>query len=859
MSYILSLDHDDATLENVGGKGMSLAKMLAAGLPVPDGFHVTTEVYRRFVSDNGIRSRILDELKDINQQDAAALDTASRRIGVLFAEGKIPDEIASAVSHAYGKMKNAPVAVRSSATAEDLPGASFAGQQETYLNIHGEQEVLTAIKRCWASLWTARAIAYRLKNKIDNSTVALAVVVQKLVFSDAAGVLFTANPINGSREELVINAAWGLGEAVVSGLVTPDVFIVKKDTGQIAYRKTAEKRIMTVRTAQGTNEVPISGSLQKKSVLSKKQIETLTRLGVEIERFYQMPMDIEWAMEKGEVFIVQARPVTALPTEWTTPEQKVLYTRGSLAEHLPSPVTPLFSTFGIEIINSFTYTLWQELFGKNAKSLLPDRGIYQIVNGYVYMAIRSKPLLLVVKSFSPRQLFRTLRGSAARREEARREFAAVVEEWEGRHLEAFTSSGLLEGVRLVFGSACKYYTKIQTTLPTASSSEAMFTKLRRGAIRRGQESDATTFLLGFETASLRAEKSLYGIGKWAGAHPPLKDYILRTPAEKLEADFKGTAACAGTLSTDLWTEWIARIQRHLAEFGRTSFEFDFMNPTPQEMLVPVFEAVKVFLSGQGESPLQRQKEAEQRRESATQAVLKRNGGPRKWLFLKLLRWTQATGPMREDSIYDMGMAHPLIRRMFAELGRRFAEAGAIAQPDDIYWLELSEVEKLTTLLSESVPLPDMTRLIPQRKEQRKKCFALIPPIMLPEKTGWSKLLHGGESEKKDGKIVLKGVGTSGGTVTATACVLSGAEDFGKFKPGNILVAVTTTPAWTPLFAAASAVVTDIGGPLSHSSIVAREYGIPAVMATRTATRVIQTGQMVTVDGNTGTVMVDEAS
>lgn len=506
MSFVLSFSNDNATLENVGGKGTSLAKMLSAGLPVPDGFHVSTEAYRCFVSENGIQRRILDTLKGIEPNDSAALATASRQIGSFFAEGKTPREIESAVSQAYGKMKNAPVAVRSLATAEDLPGASFAGQQETYLNIHGEQEVLAAIKRCWASLWTARAIAYRLNNNIDHETVALAVVVQKLVFSDAAGILFTANPTSGRRDELVINAAWGLGEAVVSGLVTPDTIIVKKDTGRISYRETAEKRLMTVRTDQGTKEVSVSDSLKKKPVLSKKQTEELTRLGVKIERLYQMPMDVEWALEREKVFIVQARPITALPPEWTLPEKKVLYSRSSLAEHIPSPVTPLFSTLGLEIINSFTFKIWKQLFGKSAKALLPGQGIYHVINGYVYLGIQSKPLLLIAKSLAPRQLLRVFCDSVARWQDARREFAAVVEDWEREPIETFTPLQLLEGVRFVFGAACRYYTKIQTTLPAASVSEVLFSKLYQGLIRRGHGPDASVFLLGFETAALRAEK-----------------------------------------------------------------------------------------------------------------------------------------------------------------------------------------------------------------------------------------------------------------------------------------------------------------------------------------------------------------
>ncbi len=311
--YILSLSDPDATLENVGGKGMSLARMLHAGLPVPDGFHVTTQAYRRFVAENGIQVRIRQELEGADPADPATLEAASERIRAAFAAGTTPPEIVAAVAAAYEALQNTPVAVRSSATAEDLPGASFAGQQETYLNIRGSDAVLDAVKKCWASLWTARAIAYRLKNNIEQDSVALAVVVQELVLADAAGIMFTANPLNGKRDELAINAAWGLGEAIVSGAVTPDTITISKATGRVLAQETAEKALMTVRTEQGTREVPVPASQRKKAVLSKAQTAELARLGVAIERLYEMPMDVEWALAGGRFHIVQARPITALP------------------------------------------------------------------------------------------------------------------------------------------------------------------------------------------------------------------------------------------------------------------------------------------------------------------------------------------------------------------------------------------------------------------------------------------------------------------------------------------------------------------------------------------------------------------
>jgi pyruvate,water dikinase len=339
------------------------------------------------------------------------------------------------------------------------------------------------------------------------------------------------------------------------------------------------------------------------------------------------------------------------------------------------------------------------------------------------------------------------------------------------------------------------------------------------------------------------------------ANPALADYALQTPTEKLEADFRREAPPEAQ-PAELWAGWRQRFHRHLDEFGRTAYEFDFAHPTPQETPGPMLDTLKAFLTGKAGNPYQRQAEAIENREQATKAVLDRVGWPRRSLFLKLLRWAQDTGPMREDSIFDMGMGHPLVRRMAAELGRRFVAGGAIEQAGDIYWLEKAEVEELIAALERGLPLPDFAGRIPARKKQWQAALKISPPVMLPEKSFWSKFIHGREAEKKDGKVVLKGVGTSGGLVTARASVLFGPEDFGQLKPGDVLVAVTTTPAWTPLFALASAVVTDIGGPLSHSSIVAREYGIPAVMAARSATRSIQTGQVVTVDGNTGTVTVE---
>jgi len=312
---VLALDDASATLEMVGGKGASLARMAAAGLPVPAGFHITTAAYRCFVAEHGLQEEILSALSAASPNQPATLDAASQQIAALFAARTMPDAITTAIRQAYAKLGtgNQPVAVRSSATAEDLPEMSFAGQQETYLNMQGEVMVLDAVKRCWASLWTARAIGYRALHNIAPSDVSLAVVVQELVPAEAAGILFTANPLTGARDQVMINAAWGLGEAIVSGQVSPDTLLVDKANLTIIQQDVSEKEVMTVRTPTGTHEEAVPAEKRNQPVLSPAQAAALARIAVQIEQLYARPMDIEWTFHDAHFSIVQARPITALP------------------------------------------------------------------------------------------------------------------------------------------------------------------------------------------------------------------------------------------------------------------------------------------------------------------------------------------------------------------------------------------------------------------------------------------------------------------------------------------------------------------------------------------------------------------
>jgi len=358
---ILPLESPAATLELTGGKGASLSRLANAGLPVPGGFHITTLAYRRFVAENGLMPHIFAALQVVQPARPETLEEASRSIREMFLKAHIPDELAAEITQAYHALagEQAAVAVRSSATAEDLPDASFAGQQETYLNVSGAAQVLEAVRKCWASLWTGRAIGYRARQGIHAESVALAVVVQLLVPAEAAGILFTANPLNGRRDQLLVNAAWGLGEAVVGGLVTPDTLVVEKDGLNLIESQVVDKQVMTVRTDNGTEEQEVPLALRKAPVLDAGAAVELCRMALRIEELYGMPMDIEWARMRGAFSILQARPITVLPEpeaplpqEWKLPNRRAKYMRNNIVELIPDPMPPLFETFGRRAINA---------------------------------------------------------------------------------------------------------------------------------------------------------------------------------------------------------------------------------------------------------------------------------------------------------------------------------------------------------------------------------------------------------------------------------------------------------------------------------------------------------------------------
>jgi phosphoenolpyruvate synthase/pyruvate phosphate dikinase len=845
-------------IEIAGGKGANLGELARAGLPVPPGFVVSTDAYRVFVESAGIGPKII-ELASEGGADAAD------QIRELFRSHPVPDEMRQQIVDAYRALgEDVPVAVRSSATAEDLEEASFAGQQDTYLNVHGPDQLLDAVRDCWASLWTERAMGYRARQGIDPSSVRLAVVIQQMVEADAAGVMFTANPTNGRRDEAVISAAWGLGEAVVSGAVNTDNLVVRKPDGPVLSRATADKAVMTSYTSTGTAERPVPAGRRTQPVLDDRAAIELASIGATIEAHYGAPQDVEWARKGDTFFVLQARPITALPepegpvpTDWTVPYPSAMYARASIVEQLPDPLSPLFADLIDSSVTRSLMTLFTELLGPNTVRE-SDVGL-PTVNGYAYYcydwAGMGRIMLRSPKAF--KLLIRRDEYSSLPRwrNYSRPRYQAVVAKWRARSVAELSSSELMDGVIELLDGSTEYYTAVQTIIPLAATSEIVFSRYYNSLIRRQDDPQATTFVIGFDSEPIQAEKSLYDLAGWARDRGELAALLTARSSDELVELLRGDEPPDG-IDKAVWDEWRTRFQAHLDRYGHAVYNLDFVNPVPADEPAPLLDTIRFYLRGEGQNPYERQARIAAQREDATAAVLARLDPVRKAGFTKLLRWAQDIGPVREDALADVGLASPLMRRMLLELGRRLVATGTIVKPDDVFWLHHQEIRDW---IADPQAVPGLAAEVEHRKETWRGQRRATPPQLLPKNAGWHRLFDSmmpAASEEQTG-AVIKGMGASGGQVTAAARVLGGPTEFGQMQSGEVLVASITTPAWTSLFAMASGVVTDIGGPLSHSSIVAREYGIPAVLGTAVATRRIHSGERIRVDGDAGTVTLLE--
>ncbi len=620
---------------------------------------------------------------------------------------------------------------------------------------------------------------------------------------------------------------------------------------------------MTVRLPEGTREEPVPADQRKQAALQPQQAAELTRLGAQIEQLYGQPMDIEWAMHDGRFFIVQARPITALPEpratlDWKLPRAQGRYMRASVVELLPDPLSPLFASLALPFWNDAMRSLVK---GTAMEGMLPEQ-VLLTLNDYAYYdfgfsATQYARMMLAIPRFIGR--VRDWLGRAQERwaDEARPRYAAVVGAWAARDLSATPATQLLNGAREIVQLAADHYLTIQSgILPTAYMSEALFTNVYNRLIKRKSDPPALTFMLGFDSAPIQAEKSLYDLATWARTQPALADYLTRATSAEIAAAYQSQSAPVA--DAESWREFCRRLAEHLNRFGHAVYDLDFAKSLPADDPAPLLETIKYFLAGQARNPYERQSAAATARQQATQTLLARLKGIRRRIFTRLVQTAQRYAPLREDALADVGLGWPLLRRLLREIGRRLVTAGVIAEREDVFWLKVDEVEAAARALDAGQPAQDQRRVVAERRAMWEREQTVTPPVTLPIKGGarflgidWSNWMPA-RTDQAAGDTI-KGIGASPGRVAGVGRVIHGPGEFSRMRQGDILVAKITTPAWTPLFALAAGVVTDVGGPLSHSSIVAREYHIPAVLGTGVATERIRSGQRITVDGDGGVV------
>ena len=871
-------------LARAGGKAANLGELIAGGLPVPGGFCVTTAAYVRVADglDTGDPDRAREQLRAV----------------------PVPDDLAAAVTDAYrGLGADVPVAVRSSATAEDLPTASFAGQQDTYLNVVGTDALLDAVRRCWASLWTDRAVAYRREAGVDAAAVRLAVVVQRMIDARVAGVLFTADPVSGRRHRAVLDASPGLGEAVVSGMVNPDHLAVEGD--RVVERRLGDKAVaVRALPGGGTERVELDGAAT--ACLTDAQAVALVALARRVEAHFGTPQDVEWALDAdGTPWLTQARPITNLyPLLPSRDGSLRAFFCASLAQGLTRPITPMgvsafrviggtaarlfglpgphekdltagppaFAVAGDRVFVDVTATLRNELGRAIAlrglgvmearsaavvRDLIADPAFAPLPRSRVRALRRALPVLARFRV--PAVLVQAVVSPVA----ARRRIARLGAEIESAaaHGDGTTGPERLDRATALLGRAFPVLPRVAPAFAAGFVMRALAERLA------GPDLDGATMdevLRGLpHNVTTEMDLQLWALAVRVG-RDPASAAVLRGPdranaalgkSDLPNAAFAPSAAAdrfrAGTLPPVLQDGLAGFLRRY---GHRAVAEIDIGMPRWSDDPAHVLGALANYLRldpGSAQAPDARFAAGAATAEAAVARVVAQVRRRSRWrarvVGFALGRVRQLVG-LRETHKDHLVRLIAAARTEIAAVGAELTRSGLLDATDDVFFLDLPE-------LRSALAGADHHATVARRREDyaRELRRRHLPRLLLSDGTEPEALAVAGPAP--DGALV--GTPASAGTVTAPARVVM--DPVGAhLEPGEVLVAPSTDPGWTPLFLTAGALVMEMGGSNSHGAVVAREYGIPAVVGVAGATGRIRTGTPVTVDGAAGLVRPAQA-
>lgn len=865
----------------MGGKGANLGEMSRAGFPVPRGFCITTHAYKEFIAASTEMNGLLDMLGRLQPDQLDEISKLGRQLRDHLQSLAIPETVNSAIIEGWRQWgEDREYAVRSSATAEDLPTASFAGQQETYLNVKGTDQLLQAVRKCWASLFTDRSIVYRARNGFDHRGVFLSVVVQRMVFPEVSGIMFTADPVTGNRRVVSIDASFGLGEALVSGIVSADLYQVKAD--KLIKKQIARKEIaIYARPGGGTDNVELAEEMQTAPSLSDVRAVRLAGLGRSIEGHFGSPQDIEWCLSGGEIYILQSRPITTLypvPPAVTSDQVRLFLSFGHV-QMMTEAIKPL----GISVLRTLIP------LGKSSppgeSDLLVEAGsrLYSDVVTrlleYPFLKKRLPELLLNVDemfSRAVREFIAREELQAAARPGKRIKFTLVrkafptalailinilyrendqaidmmnrfiaekVDENRKLLLEVSGPARITRIQEILQTILTVTVAKVAQYLPAALITYKLIENLSRrwlgdtaemGGISKSPPGNVTTEM----------GLALGDVADAVRSHPAVIEYLEHASDESF---FENLKAVPG--GEEVLPVFLGFFERYGM---RGTGEIDVTRPrwreVPTQLVPAIMGHIKGVRPGQHRLDfLTGKKEAELAAERLLERLRKKPlGFIKSRIMRRLIKVHRSLIGIREHPKYFIVQNLDLIKQAILQEGADLAAEGLLEDPEDVFWLSLQEIKEVleTRRLDRD--------LINRRKEKFRRDEKLTPPRAITSEGEIIVSKPGAHAPPG----ALAGSPVSAGKAEGRARVILKLAE-AKMEKGDILVAPYTDPAWTPLFPLAAGLVTEVGGLMTHGAVVAREYGIPAVVGVENATRQIHDGQKIRVDGTRGFVEILE--
>ncbi|CCU58509.1 phosphoenolpyruvate synthase [Bacillus subtilis] len=863
-SLVLGLHEIEKTqLSLVGGKGLHLGELSKIqGIQVPEGFCVTTVGYQKAIEQNETLQVLLDQLTMLKVEDRDQIGNISRKIRQIIMEVDIPSDVVKAVAQYLSQFgEEHAYAVRSSATAEDLPHASFAGQQDTYLNIIGVDAILQHISKCWASLFTDRAVIYRMQNGFDHSQVYLSVIVQRMVFPQASGILFTADPITSSRKVLSIDAGFGLGEALVSGLVSADCY--KVQDGQIIDKRIATKKLAIYgRKEGGTETQQIDSDQQKAQTLTDEQILQLARIGREIEAHFGQPQDIEWCLARDTFYIVQSRPITTLfPIPEASDQENHVYISVGHQQMMTDPIKPLGLSFFLLTTAAPMRKAGGRLFVDVTHHLAsPDSREVFLKGMGQHDQLLKDALMTIIKR---RDFIKSIpndktapnpsRGNADMPAQVENDPTIVsdliessqtsIEELKqniqtksGSDLFRFILEDIQELKKILFNP------ESSVVIRTAMNASLWINEKMNKWLGEKNAADTLSQSVPHNITS-EMGLALLDVADVIRPYPEVIDYLQHVKDDNFLdelAKFDG-----GSKTRDA-------IYDYLSKYGmRCTGEIDITRTRWSEKpttLIPM-----ILNNINNSEPNASHRKFEQGRLEALkkeQELLDRlkqlpDGEQKAKETKRMIDIIRNFSGFREYPKYGMVNRYFVYKQALMKESEQLIEAGVIREKEDIYYLTFEELHEVVRTHKLDY------QIISTRKDEYILYEKLSPPRVI---TSDGEIVTGEYKRENLPAGAIVGLPVSSGVIEGRARVILNMED-ADLEDGDILVTSFTDPSWTPLFVSIKGLVTEVGGLMTHGAVIAREYGLPAVVGVENAAKLIKDGQRIRVHGTEGYIEI----